>query len=158
MFAKPQSEHAWLEQLVGEWTVESECRMAPDQPPMNTTSQVKCRTLRGMWILVESEGELPQFGAWTSIMTLGYNPEAKQYVGSFVGSMMTHLWLYTGSIGESGKLVLDSEGPKFDNTGTAHYQDIIEIVDADHWILSSQILGDDGTWIHFMTAHHRRQK
>jgi hypothetical protein len=33
---------------------------------------------------------------------------------------------------------------------------MIEIVDKDHWVLSSQIEGDDGKWQPFMTSHHYR--
>jgi len=35
---KPQKEHLWLQRLVGEWTVETECQMGPDQPPARTAS------------------------------------------------------------------------------------------------------------------------
>jgi hypothetical protein len=52
--------------------------------------------------------------------------------------------------------VLDAEGPRFDGQGMAHYQDIIEIVDRDYWILRSQVLGDDGQWLQFMEGHQRR--
>jgi hypothetical protein len=34
----------------------------------------------------------------------------------------------------------------------------LEIVSADHRILSSHLLGDDGEWRVFMTAHYRRRK
>ncbi len=73
--------------------------------------------------------------------------------------MMTHLWPYSGSTDEAGrKLTLDSEGPNFAQTGMTKYQDSVEIVSDDHWILSSQVLGDDGQWLPFIDAHHHRQK
>lgn len=34
MDEKPQSEHGWLQKLVGEWTCESNCKMGPDEPEM----------------------------------------------------------------------------------------------------------------------------
>jgi Protein of unknown function (DUF1579) len=37
MFAEPQAEHQWLQQLAGDWTTEAECAMGPDQPPTKTT-------------------------------------------------------------------------------------------------------------------------
>jgi Protein of unknown function (DUF1579) len=56
-------------------------------------------------------------------------------------------------------LTLDAEGPSFaDPNKTAKYQDIIEVVSDDHHVLSSQVLGDDGRWNRFMTAHYRRVK
>jgi hypothetical protein len=55
-------------------------------------------------------------------------------------------------------LTLDSEGPSFSGTGMAKYQDSMEIVSKDHWILRSQYLNDEGQWIPFMTCHHYRTK
>jgi len=40
----------------------------------------------------------------------------------------------------------------------AKYQDIIEFVDDDHRILSSQVLGTDGQRQPFMKAHYRRKE
>ena len=47
-------------------------------------------------------------------------------------------------------------GQAFDGSGMGKYQDILEIVDRNHWILRSQLLGDDGQWHPFMEGHHRR--
>jgi hypothetical protein len=93
-------------------------------------------------------------------MTLGYDAARKRYVGTFIGSMMSHLWLYDGSLDAAGKvLTLDSEGPSFSGDGKmAKYQDIIEIKGRDERTLSSQVLGDDGKWRHFMTATYRRKR
>ncbi len=38
------------------------------------------------------------------------------------------------------------------------YKDVIEFLSDDHRVLSSQLLGEDGTWLKFMTAHCRRKK
>jgi hypothetical protein len=61
-------------------------------------------------------------------MTLGYDPQTQRFVGSFVASMMTHLWPYNGTLNAEGTvLTLDAEGPSFAGDGaTAKYQDIIE--------------------------------
>ena len=91
-------------------------------------------------------------------MTLGYDPRSKRFVGTFVASMMTHLWLYNGTLDQAGKvLTLDCEGPSFSGGDTlAKYQDVIEFIDDDHRVLSSRILQANGEWQHFMTAHYRR--
>ena len=159
MFAKPEKEHQWLGKLIGDWTVESECQVDDDNQPQKSKSHLTCRSLGGLWTVLESEGEAPEGGSWSSIMTLGYDIEKKCYVGTFIVSIMTYLWLYEGSIDESSnKLTLDTEGPRCNQDGMAKYQDIIEIIDDDHWILSSQILEEDGKWQSFMSAHHRRRK
>jgi Protein of unknown function (DUF1579) len=38
------------------------------------------------------------------------------------------------------------------------YKDVIEFKSDDHRVLSSQMLGDDGKWHGFMTAHYRRKE
>jgi hypothetical protein len=56
-------------------------------------------------------------------------------------------------------LTLSAEGPVFGEEGKmAMYHDIIEIINPDHRTLKSEMLGDDGAWVTFMTAHYRRKK
>ena len=157
MFAKPQTEHEWFNSLLGNWEFEHECVMGPDTPPSRTTGQATVRSLGGLWTLIEWQGGTPEEGQWTSLSTLGFDPQKNRYVGTFVASMMTHLWIYDGHLDDGGKqLVLDAEGPSFDGTGVARYQDLIEIVDRDLWILRSQMLGEDGQWHSFLEGRHRR--
>lgn len=102
---------------------------------------------------------MPDGDTATMILTLGYNPATKRYVGTWVGSMMTHMWIYDGEMDASGKvLTLNADGPSFtDPNKTAKYQDIIEIKDDNNRVLRSQVQGDDGKWFHFMTANYRRK-
>jgi Protein of unknown function (DUF1579) len=91
-------------------------------------------------------------------MTLGYDPQKSRYVGTWVGSMMTYLWIYNGSLDEQGKiLTLDTEGPNFEGEGLSKFQDMIEVKNDNHRILTSQRLGEDGKWHRFMTAHYSRK-
>ncbi|MGH9718586.1 MAG: DUF1579 domain-containing protein [Bryobacteraceae bacterium] len=160
MNIEPQKEHQWLQKLVGEWTCEGEATMAPDKPPTKWTSTEKVRSIGGLWTLAESEGEMPGCGPCTSIMTLGYDPQKKRYVGTFIGSMMTNLWEYDGAVDASGKvLTLDTEGPSMAGEGKmAKYKDVIEFKSDDHRLMTSQMLGDDGQWRQFMMASYKRKK
>ncbi len=159
MFAEPQKEHEWLEKLVGEWTYENECVMGPDQPVMKSSGSETIRSL-SLWVVGEGRGVTPGGTPATTIITLGYDPQLKRFVGTFIGSMMTHLWVYNGSLDASGKvLTLDTEGPDFSGgPDLVKYQDIVEIISDDHRVLSSRLLGADGKWVHFMTAHYWRKK
>jgi hypothetical protein len=158
MFAKPQAEHQWLDKLLGEWVYTGECDMGPDQPKMKHTGKVSGRSLGGLWIMLEMTMSAPDGnGASTSVMSLGFDPEQQKYVGTFFGSMMAQLWIYSGTVDASGKkLTLDTRGPKFDGSGQTAYQDIVEWTGENEWTLSSQLQQDDGSWKHFMTATHRR--
>jgi hypothetical protein len=159
MKVEPQKEHQWLQRLVGEWTCEGEATMAPGQPPSKWKGTETVRSLGGVWILAEGQGEMPDSGSATTLMTLGYDPVKKRFVGTFIGSMMTHMWLYEGGLDAGGMiLTLDTEGPNMAAEGkTARYKDIIEFKNDDHRLLSSEMLGDDGEWHRFMTATYRRK-
>jgi hypothetical protein len=160
MKIEPQKEHRWLEKLVGKWTYESEAIMGPGQPPVKSVGSETVRSIGGIWIECEGQGAMPDGSPGTMVITLGYDPAKKRFVGTFIGSMITNLWIYDGQLDATEKvLTLDAEGPSFaDPTRMAKYQDIIERVSDDHRILYSQVQGDDGKWTRFMTAHYRRTK
>ena len=94
------------------------------------------------------------------LMTLGYDPEKKQYVGTWVGSMMSYLWVYDGSLDAEEKvLTLNAEGPSCAGDGkSAKYKDVIEVKSDGHRVLTSHMLGDDGEWHEFMRANYRKVK
>src|SRR5690242_17643184 len=124
MHPEPQSEHRWLEKLVGNWTYENEAVMAPGEAPTKSTGTEVVWSLGGLWTIGEGQGAVPGGGIHKSIMTLGYDPAKKRFVGTFIGSMMTHLWLYDGALDSARRLLtLDSDGPNFTGDGTARYQD-----------------------------------
>ena len=157
---EPQKEHQWLQQLVGDWTTEIECVMGPGQPAMKSKGTETVRSLGGLWVVCDGRGEMPDGGLTTVVLTLGYDPQRKRYVGTFIGSMMTHLWLYDGPLDPASKvLTLETEGPSMSGEGKlASYKDVIEIVGDGHRRLKSHLLGDDGKWLQFMTADYRRVK
>ena len=169
MKAEPQKEHQWLQKLVGEWTYETEAVMGPDQPPEKATGTESVRwlskpvlgpSLGGLWILAEGQGEMFGCGAVTTMLTLGYDPQKQRYVGTWIGSMMTYLWVYDGELDAAEKvLTLNAEGPSMVGEGKmAKYRDVIEFKGNDHRLLTSHVLGDDGQWHKFMTANYRRQQ
>jgi hypothetical protein len=160
MFAEPQKEHEWLQRLVGEWAYETEATMEPGKPPTKFKGTESVRSIGGLWVVCEGRGEMPGGGTALTIMTLGYDPARKRFVGTFLGSMMTHLWIYDGALDDAGKvLTLDTEGPTFSPDGKmSKYKDAIELVSDDHRMLTSQTPGEDGKWHQFMTAHYRRTR
>jgi hypothetical protein len=160
MKIEPQKEHHWLQKLIGDWTCEGEATMEPGKPPAQWKATESVRSLGGLWFLAEGQGEMPGGGASTTLMTLGYDPQKKRYVGSFIASMMTHLWVYDGALDADGRvLTLDTEGPAFSGEGKiAKYKDVIEFKSDDHRVLTSHVQGDGGEWNGIMTAHYRRTK
>ena len=160
MHAEPQKEHRWLHKLLGEWTSEAEAVMEPGKPAEVCKGTESVRSLGGLWVLAEGRGEMPGGGAATMMLTLGYDAQRQRFVGTWVGSMMTNLWVYDGFLDAAERtLTLEAEGPDMAGQGkTVKYRDVVEFKSDDHRVLTSYALGDDGTWQQFMTAHYRRKE
>ncbi|HEY8478161.1 MAG TPA: DUF1579 domain-containing protein [Chloroflexota bacterium] len=158
MQSEARKEHRWLQQLVGEWTFEVEVSAGPGKPPEKVSGVESVRSLGDLWVLAEGRIEGPD-GHSTTVMTLGYDPRQGRYVGTFVGSTMSHLWVYGGELDPGERvLTLETEGPTMTAEGTlAKYRDVIEVKGDDHRVLTSSVLGDDGVWHPFMTASYRRK-
>jgi hypothetical protein len=158
MQAEPQKAHQWLQQLVGEWTYQGEAVMGPDQPSEAFNGSETVRSLGGLWVIHEGRGEMPDGDTATTVMTLGYDPQQKRFVGTFIASMMTYLWVYDGELDEAERvLTLYAQGPDMTNPEKmAKFKDVIELRSEDHRVMTSHYLDDGGTWHRFMTAHYRR--
>ena len=105
---KPQKEHQWLAQLAGDWEAAIECSMGPGIPPMKSKATQSSEMLGDRWLVATSEGEA-MGQPMTSVLTIGYDPAKKAYVGTFYSSCGNELWTYTGQVSEDGKkLVLDT--------------------------------------------------
>jgi len=155
MFAESQEQHRWLEQLVGQWRVEQEC-MESDKKTLMMSDMV-CRMIGGLWLVSENTGQSEKGGVWICIMTLGYDPQQNAYHGTFVGSMMTHLWQYRGQVDATGRrLPLATRGPRLEGSGQANYRDTVEIVSADKWLFTGEMQQEDGAWKRIMHSTHSR--
>lgn len=152
-------EHHWLLQLVGEWDFEHECDMGPDQPLSKSTGTQTTRPLGSLWTIGEMEMSGPDGQPMISIMTLGFDPARGKFVGTFIASCMTFQWLYEGTLDANRRiLTLDSQGPSFSGDGSmADYQDIIEVVDQNTYMFSSQCKAPDGSWVKFMNGKYTRR-
>jgi hypothetical protein len=158
-FPQPQKEHEWLQKFVGEWTSESKASMGPGVPEMQCKGKIKSRMLGGFWLISDNEGDMGGVKI-SAVQTIGYDAEKKKYVGTWIDSMMNHMWKYEGTVDESGKkLTLEAEGPDMANPGkTALYRDIYEFKSNDELAISSEMQGADGKWIVFMTGKAKRTK
>ena len=155
----PLEQHKWLQQLVGEWTARAEATMEPGAEPMRIESVESVRSIGGLWIVAESRsiGEEPPL---TSVLQLGYDPDQKGFVGTWIDSMQTRMWTYRGELDAAREvLTLQSEGPFFgDPAKSARYRDVIELTGPDTKVLSSSVETEDGTWIQFLRAEYKRKE
>jgi hypothetical protein len=94
-----------------------------------------------------------------SMMTLGFDPEKKKIVGTWVDSVHNYLWVYEGSFDESGNvLTMEATGPNPMTPGKmGNYRDILELKDKDTKIMTSQMQQEDGSWMEFMRMEYKRK-
>jgi hypothetical protein len=153
---KPQKEQEWLQQLTGDWETEGEIFGEPGKPPTKTRGSELNRSIGGFWILSEHKGDF--FGTpFTGIFSLGYSPEKKKYVGTWIDSLTSHLWTYTGSMDEAGKvLTLEAEGPGHDGK-PAKFREILAVVDKNQKTFTSSI-EKDGKDVTFLKLPYARKK
>jgi hypothetical protein len=159
MKSEPQKEHTWLQKLLGEWTFEADAPPNPDGSSNHSSGSESVRSLGGLWIVAEGQGEMPGGGLASNIMSLGYDPLQKRYVGTWIGCMFSHLWVYKGSMTPAGALQLNTEGPDMtDPLKMANYRDVIEFQSDNRRTLTSHVQGADGKWQQFMTAVYTRKR
>ncbi|MDX1934908.1 MAG: DUF1579 domain-containing protein [Capsulimonadales bacterium] len=155
---KPVAEHEWLNRLVGEWRVESEMLVAPDQPWQKTTGTETVRSLGGLWALGEGRSTTPDGTPMEFRSAFGYDVSFKEYRGCWYASVSSHLWKQTGELSADGRtMTLNCVGPHMTKDGeTANYRDVIELVDEDHRTVTSYGQDEKGEWLEFMKAFYTR--
>jgi Protein of unknown function (DUF1579) len=136
-----EKEHQWLQKFVGEWTYEVEAMMGPDQPVEKFAGSESVRSIGDFWVQCEGHGQMCDasdtagtVGTAITVMTLGYDPQKRCFVGTWIGSMMSHLWVYDGFLDASEKvLTLNAEGPSSTAEGKlGKFKDVIEFKSDDH--------------------------
>ena len=155
---KPVKEHEWLQQIVGEWDAVVEVKMDPAKPPEKSKGTESGRMIGGFWAVIENRGEM--MGApFTGILTLGFDPDKKKYVGTWVDSMSSYLWRYEGTVDPTGKiLTLETEGPSFEAPGKmCKFVESTELKGKDHKVFTSKF-EKDGKWVTAVTIDYTRKK
>ncbi|MEO1130884.1 MAG: DUF1579 domain-containing protein [Planctomycetota bacterium] len=145
---KPTPEHLWLKQLVGDWSFESRGSMGNEDDVVELRGTESVRMLGDLWILSDMDGAMPGGERCTAVMTIGFDPDRNLFIGTWVGSMMTSMFHYEGSLDEGRRvLTLNTSGPHFANpAASATYRDIIELNDDGTRTMRSEILLGDGSW------------
>jgi hypothetical protein len=150
---RPQTEHAWLQQFVGDWESDTEFHMDPDRQPEKSKTVECIRPVGGFWIVIDIDAEM--MGApFHGIQTLGYDPKKKTFTGTWVDSVSCVVWTYTGTLNkERTALTLYTEGPcPTSPNKLTNVKDVLEIKDRTHKLYTSYILDKHGDWSLCMEA------
>ena len=156
--APPLEQHAWLQQLAGDWNVTYEVPTDDGSKPMQMKALASARKVGELWILIEGSANFDG-QAFSSFMTLGYHPVQEAFVGTWVDSMQTQLWIYRGALDPTGKiLTIVAEGPSMgDASVMTEYREVIELKSKDQFLLNSSVKGPDGAWMPIVTATYQRR-
>jgi len=157
----PAKEHHWLQQLTGEWDTEVEAVVEPGQLPKQSKGTESIRPVGGYWVLSEIQGTCPiKNTPFTSFLTLGYDQDQAEFVGTWVDSMSSYLWKYEGTLDPArNALTLETEGPcPMAPEKHSRFREVIELKDKDHKVLTMSIQGADGGWVTMVTCNSRRRQ
>ncbi len=154
---EPDKAHEWLSRLVGRWNAEVEAYFEPGKPPVRSGGTERVRAIGGFWIVADYKGTFMD-RPFTGLLTLGYDSGTKKYIGSWVGSLDSHLWQYEGTLNASGTiLTLETEGECPTRPGRlSKFRETIEFKGKDHRRFISSMLGDDGKWFTSMIIDYKR--
>lgn len=152
--AKVLKEHEFLEDLVGVWDV-----TAPEMTGQEPWTEI-VRSLHGIWFVAEGSGTMPGGSAATTVLTLGYSADKGRYVGTWIGTMMDHMWVYEGEVSDDGKtLSLYTTGPDLiGGNELAENREQLIFHHRDHRTFNSAARQSDGSWKQFMEAHYTRKQ
>ncbi len=127
----------------------------PGEPDVKASENV--RAIGAFWIVAEGEVRLAS-GPIRTLLTIGYDPEQREFIGTWIDSTSSFLWTYRGALDATGKtLTLEAEGPGLQG-GSSRYRDVIEFKDRDHKLLTNFVEGENGEWTALASVTYRRTK
>lgn len=108
---QPTPEHARLESGLGRWNVKCTYFMDPSQPPMVCDAVETVEPVGPFWTVSLFESEFMGM-PFRGRSTLGYDPQKKKWVGTWVDSMSPSMFVMEGGYDAAGKvLTMHCRGP-----------------------------------------------
>lgn len=154
---KPQKQHEWLKQLVGEWDADVQMYIEEGKPPQVSKGTESGRMIGDFWAVMENKGDF-QGKQFVGIFTVGYDPEAKKFVGSWVDNCSNYMWQYKGDVDSQGKiLTFETEGPCPAEGGKiVKFRETIELKNPEHKVLTS-MREKDGKWVKSVVVNYKKR-
>jgi hypothetical protein len=114
--------------------------------------------LGGFWLATEYKGEM-MGKPFTGRGTMGYDQHKQKYVGTWIDSIASGLYLSEGTADASGKVWTMVAQGYCDNEGRSiTMKQIYEIKDEDTWTLSFLTPNPDGKEMTTGTIEYKRRK
>lgn len=143
--AKPNAEHEWILQFVGEWNWKTEFYMVPGQPPMKSEGTETITNVGSFWVTGILKSEMMGM-PFEGRGTYGYDTHKEKYVGTWVDTMGPNLWSNEGTR-DGNILTLTCTNYCPMRGKLCDFKDQIELSeDGKTRTYTSSIKGDDGSW------------
>lgn len=156
---KPGKQHETLRQFEGTW--DAVCRFTGEPgKPMAESKGVETASmgLGGFWLMYEFKGEM-NGQPFTGRGTLGYDQQKQKYVGTWIDSLKSGLFLSEGTADEQGKVFTMIAQGYCDAQGKAiTMKQVLELKDRDNRKLSFLTPSPDGKDLVVGTIEYTRHK
>ena len=157
--SEPTKEHEFLKKFVGKWEVETKGQAGEGQPEVAMNGTMEASMFGKFWMVNNCSYDMSGTPVMKGIQTIGYDADKKKYVGTWIDTMLNKMWMYEGTVDESGnKIMLEAEGPDMtDPKKTAMFRDSYEFKSDDEIIATSEVRVN-GKWVTMMTGTAKRKK
>ncbi len=155
---QPTAEHNRLIEHAGTWNVQCSFYMDPAQPPMEVEGKETVESFGAFWSTSVFEANM--FGApYQGRATLGYDPEAKQYVSTWIDTMSPMFFHFTGNFNADGT-VLEMSGDGYDcmTKQMTSYRTVEEHKSPDERVFEMFMKMPDGSDVKMFTHVYTRAK
>ena len=153
----PQPEHGLLKRFYGEWRYVKKSVPERGDPQVLGSGELSAELLGDFFVVSRWKGDA--YGdQYNAVQTIGFDTSKKKYTGTWVDSIMSHLWQFDGSLDESGKMMtLVAQGPSPDGETTT-FRERYQFNSPDSITVFAETLMDDGKWVRFITTKLTRKE
>jgi hypothetical protein len=156
---KPGKQHEALKYFEGTWDTDAKFMTEPGKPMAESKGTERAEmVLGGFWLAYEYKGEM--LGSpFTGRGTMGFDQQKRKYVGTWIDSMKSGLFLSEGTADEDGKVFTMMTQGYCDGEGRSiTMKQVYEIKDKDTWTLSFLTPNPDGKEMTTGTIEYRRRR
>jgi len=156
---KPSKEHGYLKEGAGTWDYVMKFKMGPDAPETEVKGVETVQMLGEFWAIFDIKTDNMMGMAWHGHGTIGYDPDKKKYVGTFIDSLSPDRMLGEGTLDAAGKvLTMMWEGKDHETGKVGKMREVSERKDKDNGTMTMHRTGPDGKESVLFTINYTRKK
>jgi hypothetical protein len=157
---KPTPQHALLKQMAGKWDATFKLGDFPGAPPVTSTGSETCTlAMNGLWLLSDYQDPNYEGGAFQGHGVMGYDPDKKKYVSTWVDSTDMHISVTEGDYDEATKtLTMLSDGRDRMTGKPTKERAITRFKDADTMSCSFRSTSEGSKEMEIFSIEYKRKK